>query len=182
MINTFDKTHYDIFSIRGFANIIIALTIFSLFLSIFYFTYASKVENQIVDIQIKNLVDNLTENMKDILSSDQRAYLLNVLKTTNPPDMKVEDDKIEKSNKQLIKQAAIVFGIFLALTTIVVTILYFMYNIDVKNILITNMIILLFVALTEVFFLNMIAKSYRSLDPNIVKKNLINQLQSFEFL
>lgn len=175
--NNYDNSHYNILTPNGICNLLVSLTIFSLFLSIFYFTYASNVENEILNIQIKNLVDNLTSNIKDFNNID-RGYLINLINNTKFPDLSKEDNDVSNTNSSLIKKALLIFGIFSLITTIIIIIICYIYKINILQILKVNIILLIFVALTEIFFLNIIAKSYRSLDPNVVKKNFINNLQS----
>ena len=57
--------------------------------------------------------------------------------------------------------------------------MYFFYDIDLKNILISNIIILIFIVIIELFFVNTISKNNISIDPNYVKKLLINNIQTF---
>ena len=173
----YDISHYNIVSPGGISNILVGLTMFSIFLTIFYFTYASKIEEEILDIQIKNLIDNLTEDL-DSIKFDS-SQLKNIINQTSGPDLSKEDKEVEDSNKKLINKAIVSFGIFTLVTVLIVTILFYIYGINIKDIIITNLILVLFVAITEVFFLNTVAKSYRSLDPNKIKLNIIKKLQSF---
>jgi len=175
-MNTYDNSHYNILNPRGICNILVALTIFSIFLSIFYFTYASNIENQILNIQIKNLIDNLTSNIKDF--NIDTNYLLNLIKNAKLPDLSKEDQDVTNSNSELIKKSLLMFGLFSLVTIIIIIILCYVYKIDIIYILKINFILLIFVAITEIFFLNIIAKSYRSVDPNLIKKNFINNLQN----
>lgn len=175
-MDIYNNSHYDILTPNGICNILVALTIFSVFLSIFYFTYASNVENQILNIQIKNLTDNLTSNIKDFnIDTDS---LLKIINDTKLPDLSKEDNDVMNINSQLIKKALLMFGIFSFITIFITIIICYIYKINIINIIKINIILLIFVALTEIFFLNIIAKSYRSLDPNVVKKNFINNLQN----
>ena len=178
MVNSnYDISHYNIVSVNGITNILVALTMFSIFLAIFYFTYASKIEKDILDIQLKNLVDNLTSDLTSAnIDSSQIKKIINNTKI----DLTKEDNEVADENKKIINKAIISFGLFAAVTVTIVSILFYMHDINIRDIIITNLILLFFVAITEIFFLNMIAKSYRSLDPNIVKKNLLDKLLSFE--
>lgn len=175
-MNTYDTSHYNILTPNGICNILFSLTIFSVFLSIFYFTYASYIENQILNNQIKILIDNLTYNIKDF--DIDTNYLLKIINETKLPDLTKEDNEVKNANNELIKKALLIFGIFSLISIIIISIICYIYKVSIKEILKNNFILLIFVAITEIFFLNVIAKSYRSLDPNIVKKNFINNLQN----
>ena len=175
-MNTYDSSHYNILTPNGICNILVSLTIFSAFLSIFYFTYASYIENQILNNQIKILVDNLTYNIKDF--NIDTNYLLKIINETKLPDLSKEDNEVTNTNAQLIKKALLIFGIFSLISLIIIFIICYVYKVNIKQILKNNFILLVFVAITEIFFLNVIAKSYRSVDPNVIKKNFINNLQN----
>ena len=170
----YDVTHYKIFSLNGVTNLLIGVTLFSIFLTVFYFTYASKVENDILEIQINNLVKSFTDDLKNVdVNKDKLNGIINGLTV---PDMSDADNTVAYNNKQLIIKSfkiCIILGIFCLFFALI---MHFVYKVDIKSIIITNFIILLFVAFTEIFFLNMIAKKYMSLDPNSVKKNIVQNL------
>jgi len=170
-------THYKIFSINGAANLLVGTTLFSLFLGIFYFTYASKIENDILSIQIKNLIDNLTGDLNNLnLDENTKNQLKDAINIKNKPDLSDEDKNVKDTNKKIIIKTSKIFGSFLFISTFIIILLYFTTKIDIKSILITNIILLIFVAIAEVLFLNLVAKNYRSLDPNVVKQNIVKQI------
>ena len=177
--SNYDTSHYNIVTSGGISNILVGLTMFSIFLAIFYFTYASKIEKDILEIQIKNLIDNLTADLKNVDSSSSNTDNLKKIIDSINPDLSSEDSRVDESNKAVINKALVSFSIFAVITIIIVSILFYTSGTHIKDIIVMNAILLLFVALTEVFFLNMIAKSYRSLDPNKIKLNIIKKLQSF---
>lgn len=176
----FDLHHYEILNARGVSNILVGLTLFSIFLGVFYFTYAAKVEGEIVKIQVQNLVDDFMGNIQD--TDFDKKDLKAILDKMKVPDMSEEDKKVEESNKKLMVSASKAFGLFAIFSTIVVTYLYIRYRFDIKEIIITNLILLVFIAVTEVIFLNKVAKVYRSLDPHKVKSIIVEEIQSFEKL
>jgi len=172
----YDVSHYDIFSIKGISNLLIGVTLFSIFLGIFYFTYASKIENEILKIQIKNLVDSFTNDLNKIHIRNINAVLYKAINGLKVPDMSEEDKKVNDSNKKLMIKSMKVFGIIALFCIVFITSMFFIYKIELKSILITNCIILVFVGITEMFFLNMVAKRYNSLDTNTIKKTIIENI------
>ena len=164
-------------------NIILHIILISTFISIFFFLYAGKqIEPKVITSQVDRVIEELTEDMKIILSDSQKQQLKTIFSNMTPPDMTEEDKKAAESNKQLLKNAAIFLGVTLVVGFIIIAILVFKYKIDfkdLKEILIENMVILLCVAATEFAFLSFIAKSYRSLDPNTIKAGLINTLDNY---
>jgi|UniRef100_A0A6C0CYV6 multisubunit Na+/H+ antiporter MnhG subunit len=176
----YDVSHYNIGSMNGIANILIGLTLFSIFLCIFYFTYASKVENDILGIQIKNLVDSLTENIE--ATPIDRNALLAILDNVKVNDLSAADAQVKASNDTLIHKAVVALAIFGIVSIAIIAGLWYVYRFDLKTLLAVNLLLLLFIALTEIFFLNVIAKAYRSLDPNAVKKNIVDKIRGFKNL
>ena len=172
----YDVSHYDIFSIKGISNLLVGVTIFSIFLGIFYFTYASNIENDILKIQIKKLVDSFTNDLNKLNIRDVNSKIYNIIDNFNVPDMSEEDKKVKDNNNALMFKSAKLFGIFALFSIFFITAMFFIYKIDLKNILITNCIILIFVAITEIFFLNMVAKRYNSLDTNSIKKTIVENI------
>ena len=176
----YDKMHYSILTSNGISNIIVGLIIFSIFIAIFYFTYAAKIEEQILNIQIKNLVENLTENL-DVIEPylSVKSFLAEQIQNLEIPDLTKEDEEVESMNKGILMKAVKMLGIFAGVMTVILIFLKIKYKTDIFGSLKTNFIILIFIALTEILFLNMIAKNYISLDTNQVKLNIMQQLQKF---
>jgi VIT1/CCC1 family predicted Fe2+/Mn2+ transporter len=175
----YDLEHYTIFTANGITNILIALTLFGIFLGIFYFTYAAKIEEKILNIQIQNLVDDMTGDIKNVFNAypDQKEVIINAIKNLKIPDMSKEDKDVAENNRKIIKTAISAFSIFLGVVVAILVFLFFKYGTKMKNALIVNLILLVFIAVTEVVFLNVIAKNYMSLDPNKVKYTIISQLK-----
>ena len=176
-----DVSHYKIISFGGIANILVGVTIFSLFLSIFFFTYAAKIENKILKIQIKNLVDNFVGDLDSLnLDESRKTQLIELIDENMKTDMSDSDKEVNDINKSLVKKSIKIFGGLTIVSIAIVTIMYFTVKIEIGNILLSNLIVIVFVALLEIFFLNFIAKRYRSLDTNTVKKNIVEELLKFE--
>jgi hypothetical protein len=172
----YDVSHYDIFSIKGVSNLLVGVTLFSIFLGIFYFTYASNIENDILKIQIKNLVDSFTNDLNNLNITNINSEIYTVIDNFKIPDMSAEDKKVKDDNNKLMIKSLKLFGILTISCVFFITTMFVIYKIDLKNIIITNCIILVFVAITEIFFLNMVAKRYNSLDVNSIKTTIVENI------
>lgn len=170
----FDSSHYNILTPSGIVNIMIGVLFFSIFIGIFYFTYAAMIEKTVVKTQVVNAITTLLHDSQFI--KYDRAKMKAVLNSMSPPDLSKEDKEVEAKNAKIVKSTIILFSVFAAVVSIIILILYKIYKFDFKPILIVNVILLVFVAITEVFFLNVIASKYMSLDPNVVKKEVISKL------
>jgi uncharacterized protein YacL len=170
--------HYNIFSVNFILNILIGVTIFGIFLTIFYFTYAAKIEEEIVNLQMKNLVDDFTYNL-DILQKEDQQKITDYLNKLELPNTDELDKEVEESNKKIIRNAMIFLGVFSGIMILGSILLYVLNKdkISIKYLILNNVILLIFVAVTEIFFLNLVAKKYNSLDPNVIKLKIIEKLQ-----
>lgn len=172
------ECNHNFFSKHTFVNIIVSVTLFSIFLSVFYFTYTSRIEEEILTIQIKNLVNNLSGGIKKL--NLDKNQIKKVIDNITLPDLSKQDKEVEDHDNQLKKKAFFIFGIISLVCVILMFIFAYFYNVNVKSIILGNLLLLCFVALTEWFFLNFVAKSYMSLDINMVKRILIEEIEKFE--
>ena len=161
-------------SIEGFVHIFTGVILFTIFLSVFYFTYASKIEGEIVTEQINITVDSFTKNMKDFNISIPLDSI-----NKNKPSLEDQDKKIQESNHELIIDATKYIGISTAVIVVIFIVLYIFYPYNIKDILVSNGILIVFVAIIEFFSLLCISARYQSLDPNQVKLNVINNIDKF---
>ena len=147
------------------------------FLTVFFFTYASVVEGQIVKQQITFLADDLSQNIK-LLPDNAKNAIKTEIQNLKTPDFKSTDDKIDATNNKLIKQTLIVVGSVLAVVLIIIYILSTkkLFNFSFMNLVVKNLIILVFIGLTEFIFLNLVARNFISVDPNYVKYYALNKL------
>ena len=163
--------------VKDITSVLMNATFVGAFLTIFFFTYASKVESQIVTKQIKFLADDFAANI-NLLPSDTKEAIRTKLQNIQLPNFEATDNQIDSVNGKIIKQTLLVVGITLAVVLLTVYILSTQrfFNFSFWEILCKNLIILLFIGLTEFTFLNLVAKNFISIDPNYVKYYALEQL------
>jgi hypothetical protein len=162
---------------KDITSIIINVLFVASFLSIFFFTYAVKIEEEIVIDQVDYLVKDFTSGLK-LLPDETLIPIRNRIKSFEKPNMDVLDKKVEDSNKAIFKQAIMIVSITLAVGLIGAFIASRKWNFSMFDLIKENLIILLFVGLTEFIFLNVFGKNFISADPNSVKLALLNKLTS----
>ena len=94
-------------------------------------------------------------------------------------DLKDEDKKVDDQNTKVVHKAFKFVAIILIIITIIVVITgyYFKWHSSYIYFLINSTIAsLIFVAITETAFLLLIAKGYYSIDPNKLKKRIVDKL------
>jgi hypothetical protein len=165
---------------KHIANIIMATAFISIFLGVFFFTYASKIEEKIVIERSTEIVQDLTTSL--LLISPQQKQ---VLRSVVLPSLQVssnladQDKQVQIANKQLIRKAVIAISIFVFVCSILIGFLAYFFQIPLVELLKNNLLILCFVALTEFIFLTFFAQYYITIDSNFVKKQLADSLISF---
>jgi protein-S-isoprenylcysteine O-methyltransferase Ste14 len=163
-------------------NIIIGLSSFCIFITIFFFTYAAKVEEEILTKQIENLIDDFTDNV--IVDNIDKKEIKEILETIKYPDLKEDDRKVEENNKKL-KIQGMIFCLVILVIVVFCIVVYYKKSGDedkgeyIKSILISNGILLIFIGITEFYYINVVIKQYYSLDPNDVKKEIIKTLKNY---
>lgn len=163
-------------------TILLNVAVISTFIGIFFFTYAAKVEGEIVDEQVDFLVKDFTSSFVPFMPKTAITVLRDKIKNGKLPDMSGVDKEVEESNKKLKKKAFMILGIFFTVCVAISLLIWYFnrYTIstgDMKLIVKETFIILLFVAVTEFIFIKYIAKNYLSAEPNLIKLNIIKLIE-----
>lgn len=162
--------------IEKIPHIILSVIFAATFLTIFYFTYVCKVEKDIVHNQIIFLTDNMYSEMLDYLPGNMIEKLGGKIASIKRPDLSLEDDAIKKQNREIfiktIKSLAILDIIGLSVSFLIAR----YHNVNFIETLLNNLLILCFIAGTELAFLKIFIVDYISVDPNIIKLQILNKL------
>lgn len=158
------------------ANIILSVVLISTFIGVFFFTYASMIEKNIVETRCKTIVEDLTNSFSTVATPNVLKSINEKLEQFAPPNLSEEDKKVAENNKALIKKSAIVISLLLIVGLSIVFILYKIYKFPVKELIINNLIMLVFVALTEFTFLTFFAQNFITVDSNFIKNKIISVL------
>ena len=156
------------------------------FLTIFFFVYVVKVENNSFKKQMVSVVDailtkdNLNkllkplENIHKIKQEDKIALIDGII------DLAIQKTKdnnkdlsktVEQSNKNLKSKAFLVLIITIAILIVITIVLIFLgYCVPVLYEIKEALWITLFIGFTELIFLLIVAQNYDSADPNKVKR------------
>ena len=167
------------FSKKDIGNIILHVILIATLITIFFFTYATTVEEEIVKDQVDFIIEDLTEGTK-LFPAEMTGLLKASVDGIELPDMKSVDEEVEKKNKKLMNHVLILVG---AILISGLSLVYFMsqkYDFSFLDLLKHNAIVLLFVGLTEFCFLRYLAKNFRSGDPNHVKKTVLVTLKNMK--
>lgn len=165
-----------------FSNIFIHVAVMSLFLTIFFFTVASNQEKSIVENQVNFIMDEFIGNTLGPVDQNEKNKIkqnVNAKMETAKKSLEGADKDVENQNNKTVKKAFKFVGIVVAIVVVIVLIMgfYFKWNIDYRMFLLNSAVTgLLFVGITELSFLLLIAKGYYSVDPNKIKSRVVNEL------
>ena len=158
---------------KQICQIILNVTIMSTFIGIFFFTYAASVEQDIVKEQSEYIAETMANKIKFLLPQDVKDELSQL----EAPDMTKADADVKKSNTELRNKAMIVLGVVFVIGIIATLIVAKIGNVGF-HIVKESIIILLFVAVTEFTFLNIVTKQYKVADPNFVTGEVLKSIRN----
>jgi hypothetical protein len=158
-------------------NVIISVLFISLFIGAFFFTYGTHIEGLVVKNQMKFLSEDIGGYI-NLLGNDINKNIKNKLLELPNIDLHEEDDKVKESNSKVMNTALITNIAFVVSTIFIVYYLNQSANLNIKDIIIKNFIILIFIAITKYTFLTYFGADFISIDPNKVKYNVVDNLKN----
>ena len=185
------------FYVHGVINLVMHVSLFSLFVCIFFFTVVHEVEQRTVYLNIQRVMNEIMDEVETISDKpvDLSGFVTSITAMASTPKMKEEDEKVREHNTALRDKAFRLFGGILAAGLAFSALLWgamYAYALGKKrtgghikagcdyphmgHILKHNAVILLFVLLTELFFLYGVTMHFNSLDDNYVKHLFLAKL------
>jgi hypothetical protein len=158
-------------------NISLNVAFAACFIGLFFFTYAKNIEKQIVVNNVEYLVNDLFANTVGLMPNPVKTVMGIGLKNITLPNMKAQDEAVNKNNSDLLKLASITLGSLLIITLVGCYYLSEHYQLNLSDAIYHNLILLVCIGITEFIFLILIAQNYISVDPNHIFLNLINMLK-----
>lgn len=164
------------------AKIYTHTAIMSIFLTIFFFTIASKEEGTITKNQVNFLLDSSVTNViKSLPPAEKTIVKSNILKSLNnvKPQLEKEDLVVKENNDQLVSILIKIVGIVIVVSLVILILSgYFLKwtQKEIFELVIDTGVGLIFVAVIEILFLFLIAANYIAVDPNKIKYNFVNKI------
>ena len=159
-----------------FINVLISVLFISLFIGGFFFTYGAYIEGEVVKNQMKFLSLNISEYI-NLLGGNINKTINTKISELPEINLDEEDNKVKESNSEVMSTAIKANIGFTIITIISVYFLNKKTNLNIPDLIIKNLIILFFIAITEYSFLTYFAANYISIDPNNVKYNIIKNIK-----
>ena len=167
-------------------GILMMVALYTIFAAVFFFTYGAYIEKLVVKNNAQLLVDGLLDDISSFgkeYDKDSMTSIKKSLQKIKMADMSRADEKVTKNNKKIMKQTAMVIGIG-AIILAVVAIIFWKFIVQRTwkdfntHIIFKSLLLLLIVAIAEVFYFTSISKNYRAVDPNIAKKAIIDSINT----
>lgn len=173
---------------KSFYILLQVLFIF-IFLTIFFFTYVHSTEKVAFKTQMNMVVDDLAldMNVRPLVPKGQEDIAtillfgsLDLARKNAEKSTASDDQKINEQNNQIMKKAFLWVGISTSVLLVIALGLYFTghclpFQIHIKEAL----IVVFFVAITELIFLIVITREYWSVDPSQIRQELGDAMQDY---
>ena len=180
-------TTFDSSSAEYVLNISLHVLILFVFLSVFFFQYASKLASDSINSALGSVIDTQVDKLLDIVEEVDNMttkYDIDwqeVDKLAKNVEESSEDDlpEIEKTNKQL-KKIAMIMSIVL-LSIFVSFYVYFRFikglKVSLTSVIIENLIFFSFIGVIEYLFFVKIAAKYVPVTPDFVSTTLLDRVK-----
>jgi hypothetical protein len=173
------KYHLTIFS----STTLLMLGVYAAFVGFFFFTYGAYTEKTVVKNQIDSLISDFTD---DLLFFGKKTLSNDAVQHITPPDMTKEDKKVDDNNSALITKATISLSVTLVVFLLLSVGVWYVglsagqkkkdsYTSMVQRII----LLMIIVMLTEFLFFTLVAGNYHPVDPNQIKKYLVEAVQTY---
>lgn len=167
-------------------NILLVSVFAAIYIGIFFFSYGKLVEKEVVINNVNYLINDLKKDLK-LLPKNITTVLSNYIGDNSPnidtPDMVEKDKKVAISNDMLFNKVINVSTILLVVTFIIVYYLSTSVNLssdEIYELIIKSVLLLGCIALVEFLFLELVIKNYYSVDPNNIKRHIVDKIKSLQ--
>lgn len=170
-------------SVNFFVNCLLHILILFTILSIFFIIVISKLESEAFKKEIKNLLGNQINNSINTLTDENKKKLKSFLENVDLEKLKTLFDKpsdyivINNSWTNFLSYSIILFLSIILICIIVLLYVSCKFVINIKEIIIENLIIFIFVGAIEVCFFLYIAQNFVPVSPSLMVDTLINDLK-----
>lgn len=183
------------------SSVSIQIAIIFAFLTVFFFSYVSKVENKEFKDQLDFVVDNIYKRHDKDIKNIIDKYAINdekkeLLKMQIYGMIDLQEDKLKKEsiidstniknkNNDIINSAIFYVKIIISISLCIILFLFIlMYNgydcfLPIKTYTKEAIVLLFFIFLVEILFLNVVVKNYITANPNYIKNKIAQAIINY---
>ena len=179
--------------VKNTFDIIFQVTLIAIFLTVFFFTYVSNVEKEefkkqldlivddlLSDQDIRNIIpQNLSQTQKDNLAIVISGSLEAAKTKSTINQQNAINDVINNNSKVKSSTYKKIFYVLIIIIILCIIVLLLGYCLPVMYQIKEATIVVFFVALTELMFLEIIAKNYISANPNKIKAEVAQAIKEW---
>ena len=166
------------------SKVLVNVLFISIFFVVFFFTYGSYIGKKIV-IEQMNFLSRDIKNLFGLFGKNINKTISEKISNLKMPNLENQDIKIQNNNKEIIKKA----GMFILFFIVVITgITYFNYSkygnnsYNLVNLISENFVILIAIAIIKFVFITYFASRYVSINPSVVKLQILETLRKNEVI
>lgn len=162
-----------------FINCLIHILILFTILTVFFIVYISKLEKKTFQNEIGKVINEQFDNMNEADKNKIKPYLQQYDLSKAKELFSQPDTTISVNNKWLLNLAYTIITFLFLFTMILISCLYFSCKmcINIKEILIENIVIFSLVGVIEICFFLYIASQYIPVAPSVLTSTMIERLQ-----
>ncbi len=162
---------------KELALVILNVVFMGTFLSIFFFTYAHKIEQQVFTNQMNYITNDLLSDVNTVIPQKTKPLIKSYLNTVQLPDYSQADMQVTASNNA-IRTSVLKIVIPTVVVSLLLTVfMSYKYDFSYKEIVVQSLMTLGVVGTVEYVFLTYFGSNYYSADVNSVKKDIITSIQ-----
>ena len=168
---------------------LLMLGVYAVFVGFFFFTYGAYTEKKVVKNEINILVNEFTEDFiffGQQVAPDKFETLKTYIDDITAPDLTEADRKVEENNQNLVHTAVITLAVTFAVCLLLsFCVWYFGFSKKQRaaepysNFTQRIVLLMIIVAFVVFLFFTLVAGNYRPVDPNSIKKKLVESLRNF---
>ena len=167
------------------AQVVLQITLSSIFICLFFFTYGKTQEEKSMERQIEFLINDVLGDTAYYLSAEQKSKLKQMILNINP-DTSVEDQQVNENNA-VVWNKTVRFMVFMFIVGgFIVYHLWrssqgTMSKFNIKKTIFEAFLALAIVAVTEFAFLTYLGSEYITISPNKIKAQILINLKNYVY-
>ena len=162
------------------AQIVLSFILIATFISIFFFTYIAKVENEIIESHIDNSVKSLTKELEIFITPEKRKVIKElVIRNINVDEDSEVDREIDRHNQTLFDKTILIFSIIIAVGLALLGLLWWIYRFNIFSTVKYSLIMLVLTGVVYFLFITYITRKYILIDGNYISYVIISALNDY---
>lgn len=161
------------------AHVVFQFAVSVAFFSVLYFTWIKKIQYLILENQIKRVFADIAQDLVIVDVSGLRERIYSILKNSLAKERNslIETDQlVEQSNQKVVIESAIVISVVVCVCIVISAWMVREYKLDWKDMVIDGLSCGLTLSVVLILFLYLVVNYYDLIDPNVVKKTILDLL------